>query len=270
MLRLREPDVTEAELRKGLRHKSGPVVAAAARTLKESPRDELRSELVRAFHRLCKDPHKRDPGATAKTWIAKAMMDDRDDELLLAGARFVQLDPAWGPPEDVSTELRGLCTLELVARGHREAPALLAQRLSEAPVLCRVAGARGVVGWNEPQLGALLRLHLLRGEEEPEVLSECFDALLALDDDNQPFVEGFLEAEGSESDCALLALAGARRIEAERVSAWLKLRVRPGRRRVGMVALALLRTDEGREALEHIAQWGSPQDQALAAEALDI
>ncbi|MCP4921005.1 MAG: hypothetical protein GY913_29265 [Proteobacteria bacterium] len=178
MLRLREPDVSDAELVRGLRHKSGPVVTAAARMLKESPREVLRTELVRAFHRLCKAPYKRDPGATAKTWIAKALVDDRDDEVLLAGARFVQLDPAWGPPEDVSTELRGLCTLDLVARG--------------------------------------------------------------------------------------------RRIEAERVSAWLKLRVRPERRRVGMVALALLRTDEGREALEHIAQWGSPQDQTLAAEALDI
>lgn len=270
MLRLREPDVSDADLARGLKHKSGPVVGAAARTIGEQSRLGFEAGLLAAFRRLLKDPSKRDPGATGKTWIAKAVLSGRDDEILQLGAACVQLDPAWGPPEDVSTELRSLCTLELVARGAREAPAFLAQRLSEAPVICRVAGARGVAAWNDPQLGALLRLHLLRGEDEPEVLSECFDALLELDDDNEAFVLDFLDHEGTESDCALLSLAGSRRIDADRVSRWLDLRVRPERRRVGMIALALLRTDEGREALEHLAQWGSELDQRLAREALDL
>lgn len=209
---LRDPDATDAELRKGLKHRAGLVVAAAARNIAEHDRTGFEAQLMAAFDRLCTQASKRDPGCQGKTWVCKALRRWPADEVLVKGARFVQLDPAWGPPEDVSAEMRCLCTLELVGRGSPEAPGLLAERLAESHTVCQVSGARGVVAWNDPALGALLRLRvLLYANEDPELLSECFEGLLVLDAAaNRDFVERWLMDEGPRAECALLALAGTR------------------------------------------------------------
>jgi hypothetical protein len=265
----RDPAVSDDALRKGLKHRAGLVVASAARNIAENDRTGFEAQLSSAFGRLCTQASKRDPGCQGKTWVCKALRSWPADEVLLKGARFVQLDPAWGPPEDVSTEMRCLCTLELVGRGCPEAPGLLAERLAESSTVCQVTGARGVVAWNDPALGALLRLRvLLYATEDPELLSECFEGLLILDAEaNRDFVERWLMDDGPRAECALLALAGTRQECMEHIQAWLGRHVDPRMRKVGFIALALLRTDEARAELDHLIQWGTATDQAMATEA---
>ena len=241
-------------LREALAARSAHAVQRSAEIARDLELHAVERELAAAFPRFLVEPTRSDKGCVAKTAIAEALFRLGADvpEIFLAGARHVQKEAAWGPPVDTAAGLRGACVMGLVRIGHPEAFELVAEVLADPEAQARIAAAQAV-GYGGSELGApLLRLKALVGDSEPRVLAECFASLLRIAPvASLPFVARFLESPGEEvRELAALALG-----EAQLPAAFPLLRdfcaqTRPGETlRAGLLALALLRTDE---AIAHL------------------
>ncbi len=69
-----DPGTAADRLRRALADRSAPVVARAARLTAQLGRSDLAGELEAAFHRILDDPRASDPGCTAKTALAAALV----------------------------------------------------------------------------------------------------------------------------------------------------------------------------------------------------
>jgi hypothetical protein len=105
------------------------------------------------------------------------------------------------------------------------------------------------------------------GDEEPHVLRECFEGLLAVDGERAlAFVAEFLAGDATGAECAALAL-GASRVDGsfEVLRAWHKGRLRPSERAVASIAIVTLRSDE---ALDFLFQLIEEKNVPVATDAL--
>jgi HEAT repeat protein len=255
-------------VRDALRSNVGVLVARAAGFATEHP--ELVDELAPAFARLCEQPVKRDPGCRGKLAIARTLLERVrwDDAVFETGVAFVQREPAYGGAVDTAAELRGTCGLAYAALGRADALDVLADLLADGERVARVAAARGLGGAGRPDASALLRYKLLVGDDEPEVLAACCESLLGLGD-ALAFVVRLLAAHDDRAEVAALALGGARDPRARApLVAWCDGCLGEQRRRVGYVALALLRDDAATVHLVDIVRTGEHDDALAAAKAL--
>jgi hypothetical protein len=99
-----------------------------------------------------------------------------------AGVRHVQLEPAYGGPNDTGAELRGLCGLAFAHFGRHDALAVLAELLADPERVARLGAARGLGDAGRADAAPLLRYKLLLGDDEPEVIAACLESLLHLED----------------------------------------------------------------------------------------
>jgi hypothetical protein len=261
-----KPDV--ATLRDALRSGVGVVVARAASFAPEHA--ELVDELVAAFARLCEQPIKRDPTCRGKLAIARALIElvHWHDDVFARGVAFVQKEPAYGGTVDTAGELRGTCGLAYANLARHDAPDVLAELLADGERVARVAAARGLGGAGRPDASALLRYKLLIGDDEPEVLAACCESLLGLGD-GLAFVVRLLAGNDDRAEVAALALGGTRDARAsEPLTAWCERCLGEQRRRVGYVALALLRDDDATARLIAVMKDGDRDDALAAAKAL--
>jgi hypothetical protein len=208
-----------AGLRKALSDRSNFVVAKAAAVAADRYATAVVPELLAAYDRFADAPA-NDPLVRAKVAIASALkeLDVRDPAPFVRGLTYVQLEGTWGGVEDRAGPLRAACAHALVACEIDTVPllTLLIERLvdNDARVRCEVVRAIAQAGGDESVL--LLRLKALGGDTEPEVLGECFSALL----DREPhasiaFVERFVaDARVDVGVEAVSALAAARDPEA--------------------------------------------------------
>jgi HEAT repeat protein len=268
-----------AILRAGLSDRVSIVVARAADLAGELGIATLIPEMIAAFDRFLVDPSK-DKGCLAKTAIVEALtrLEHPDPEVFLAGIRHVQREPVWGGSEDTAAWLRGLSAIGLVGCDHPRLLTHLVDVLADREKLARLGAARALGGLGRPEGAHLIRLKLLHGDPEIEVLSECFRAFLSLEPQAEAaaFVARFLDS-GDEAiaEAAALALGESRYPQALEVlkGSWERSRGSPGShgksfRRVLLVAMALLRTGPATEFLVSLVSGESTESAQGALSAL--
>ena len=207
-------EAAAAELRNALEHRSSHVVASAAGLIAELDIPGLAKELQAAFDRFMGNPTKTDKGCRAKAELADALYrtEAPAHELFLRGIRHVQMEPVYGGKADTAARLRGICALGLVRMNYPDVLAELAELLADPEPGARRNAARAI-GYHESELGLpLLRLKLLSGDEDPEVISECLGALLKIGPESSlSFFERLLErADRGTREAAALALGESR------------------------------------------------------------
>jgi len=172
---------TRKQLRKHLASKTSLIVAKTAGIVANIEAHDSVPDLIAAFHRFMKDAAKTDKGCAAKTAVVKALLaaDCDDEELFRTGVRHVQHEPTWGGRSDTAAQLRALCGLGLVQIGSPDAMNELAALLADKEPDARI-GAAGALGHCGPTAAPLLRFKVLAGDEEPAVLAECFNGLMAI------------------------------------------------------------------------------------------
>lgn len=185
------------ELRRLLGDASNLVVAEAAALAGRVHATSLAPDLVAAFDRFLVNPVKSDKLCRAKIALAETLnqLEFDDEEFLWRGARYVQLEPAWGGSQDTAAPLRVVCAFALVRLRARGVQRFLVDLLSDAEKSGRV-GAAQVLAYSETEAaGLLLRLKARLGDPETDVVAECFNGLLMLNAAEAiPFIGEFLEA----------------------------------------------------------------------------
>lgn len=177
----------EERLRRALSDRSGAVVAKAAAVIGGVGYNELIPEMVAAFGRgLGADASRVDPQCWGKNAIARALRELSYDEadVYLAGVKHKQHEAVWGGQRDTAAELRSICGHALVScRGLRDLEVLrvLVELLADPEKLVRVNAAQAMGQVPREESALLLRLKILTGDGEPEVIGECFTALLRVE-----------------------------------------------------------------------------------------
>jgi len=206
-------------IRRALGNANNYLVSKAAKLVAEHGLKELQADVLRAFDRFFTDPVKTDPQCWAKTALAKALvkLECRDADIFLRGLRHIQEEPVWGGQSDTAGGLRGTCTHALVAcdgLSNARLLDLLLEPLSDSDKTVRMEAARAIghVGGTSAML--LLKLRILIGKEEPEVMGSCFSALLGMEDGDEAaaitLVAGMMDEEDEIAGEAALALAESR------------------------------------------------------------
>lgn len=258
------PEAIAPELKKSLSNRSNLVVAKAAKIAGELHSSKSVPDLVAAFERLMVDPQKLDKACAAVTEIAGALheLDYLEPEIYLKGIHHVQMEGSFGPPIDVASKLRALCAIGLVRTRYPQALEEVMTLLTDRWVDARIGAVRALAS-NGGEAGALLlRLKVLHGDAEPEVLAECFTGLLAAAPGKSlSFVAGFADAEDpAVAEAAILALGTSRSPAAFDLlrERW----ERPGGsllRKALLLAMALTRAEASVDFLLSLLESGSAQ-----------
>jgi len=215
---------------------------------------ELVPELLGAFHRLMENPSKLDKGCAATTEIVGALyeLDYAEPEIYLLGIHHVQMEGSFGPPVDAAAKLRAISALALARTRHPAALDEIVSLLVDQWPEARIGAVRAMVV-NGGSAGALLlKLKILTGESEPQVLAECFSGLLAAAPERSlPLVAGFIDSEDiAVAEAALLALGSSRLPEALDLlkGKWERTAGGP-LRKIVLLAIAMIRSDAAIEFL---------------------
>lgn len=186
------------------------IAAKAAHAAEDALLYELTQALKIAYARFLVKPLKEDPSCFAKKALARALvaLDCNDVDFLLAGVRYRQLEPVWGGTADTAAEVRASCAMGLVASGYPRALVELTALLNDAEAGARLGAVRAIACGNPREAELLLRAKTLAGDAEPQVLGECFSALLAVEpDESLKFVAGYLtHGDAAVRELAALAL----------------------------------------------------------------
>lgn len=257
-----------ATLREVLAGRSNHAAAQAAGIVAGHEIEGLQAELVAAFERFLEDPIKRDPGCAAKAAIADALyrLNAPEFHVYQRGIRHVQLEPVYGGKQDTAVQLRGTCALALVRTHHPDYLVAAAELLADREAPARRMAAQALAYSENANAEPLLRLKALLGDEEPQVLSECLLALLAVAPAHSlEFVAGFLDRKPPESaEAAALALGGSRAPAALPVlTAWWERVLDASLRQTALLAIAMLKSDAALAyLLDHVAHSAAPHASA--------
>ncbi len=185
-LRGRELDADAVALvKKSLANRSNFLVAKAARLAEDAGLADLVPDLVAAYDRFFINAEKTDPQCWAKNALSRALakLECRDKDVFLRGLRHHQMEPTWGGRSDSAGTLRATCAHALVACNgldNQELLILLLDPLVDKDKSVRVEAVRALAQLGEMAV-AVLRLRALIPGEDPEVLGQCFTALLAIE-----------------------------------------------------------------------------------------
>jgi hypothetical protein len=216
------PDATatRAQLRQGLKERNNFLVARAAEIVTAHRYEDLIAELLAAYDRFFVDPAKSDPRCLAKVALVRALRDlgHHGADAYVRGVTHVQLEPGWGGPVDSAGRLRGTCARALTDcfLDDLEILRYLTDALADPDKTVRIDAAIALDQLNRPEGALLLRLKLLVGDAEAEVLGQCCTSMLSLAPEGAvSFVSRFLHhAEVDVQIEAASALAQSRDPEA--------------------------------------------------------
>jgi len=190
------------------------VAAKAARLAEDALLYELVPSLLAAYARFLDKPLKSDPSCFAKKALARALvaLDCNDAEFFRRGLAYRQLEPVWGGTADTAVDVRTSCGMGLVASGYSRALVELTALLYDADAGGRIGAVRAIACGNPREAELLLRAKALGGDEEAQVLGECFAGLLAVEpEESLQFVAAYLEHdEEAVRELAALALGESR------------------------------------------------------------
>jgi HEAT repeat protein len=264
-----------ATIRQALEHKHCRVVARAATLAAERSLREHVPDLLRAYPHFLSDPLKRDPKCIAKQAIARALveLDCSNVAFFLEGIRYRQPEPVWGGTADSAVDLRCSCAMGLAATGYFRAIQELTALLSDPEWRARAGAARAISCGNPREAEAVLRLKVHVGDEEPQVIGECFTGLLSVaPEECLSFVASYL-ATGPDDirDFAALALGESRRPEAlEHLRTAWESTFDKDFRAVLIRAAALHRSEPAFDWLLSIIEHGTAAHADVAVEALSV
>jgi HEAT repeat protein len=153
----------------------------------------------------------------------------------------------------------------LVQTAYTEAGVELVRLLADREHDARIGAVRALAFWGGTEAELLLRYKAMIGDQEAEVVAECFSALLSLAPERSlDFVAGYLDDAGEAiAEGAALALGESRQ---ERAFDILRAKVQTPIRRAVLLGIALLRRDAAIEYLLSVIAGG---DELTAKEALD-
>jgi hypothetical protein len=263
----KDPDSPAArqELAKCLASKINVLAAKAARIAAECRIEDLAPQLVEAFDRFMIQPATSDRRCEAKLAIVRALeqMEYQAHEPFLRGSRHVQTEPSWNGHLDTAAELRAVSAVGLVRTNYPDVGVELVRLLADREREARIGAVRAIAYWGTQTGALLLRLKALLGDREPEVLAECFGALLHLEPARSiEFVAAYLDNDDPAlAEGAALALGESRRDEAFEI---LKAHADSAIRPAVLLAIALLRKEP---AIEYLLERISDRH---ARRALDI
>ncbi len=260
---------TFAELRLALAGSSNITTAKAANIAAQLGLKDLSSDVASSFDRFMENAVKTDPGCRAKLAAVEALntLGHEDVQLFLRGIRHVQMEPSFGPPVDTADTLRGACAFALYRLGYpelfNEVAALLADRQSAA----RRAAVRVLLETANDTAEALLRMKVLHGDKEPDVMADCFAALLAMSPTRSlQFVAGFLTGQDPLTvEDAALALGNSRTEQAvEILREHREKSFSPQFKRMLLLPIALTRRYKAFDLLVNVVE-KEPQADAIAS-----
>jgi len=268
--------IERATLQPFLADKHFRVVAKASTLAGERSLPELTADLLAAYARFLDDPVKRDPNCIAKGAIARALVNLGCDDVdfYLAGIRYTQLEPVWGGSADSGIDVRCSCALGLVNTGYSRAIHELTVLLNDKEARARTGAAHAISCGNPREAEAVLRLKVLVGDAEAEVIGECFTSLLSIAPlECLLFVATYLGGENeSIRDFAALALGECRNpkvVEYLR-AAWESCGALGEFPMVLIRAAALNRTEPAFDWLMAIIETGAKRHSDAAVEALAV
>jgi HEAT repeat protein len=211
------PAPAEKELRRALQDKNGFFVSKAAALAGELHLTALLPDLETAFERFLIDPVKTDPQCWAKIAIVKTLRqwEHKEPQIFLRGLNHVQMEPGYIRPSDTAAPLRGACAIALVQCRLTDLEILrhLTSLLADPEKTVRVDTASAIAALGSEMGALLLRLKTLLGDQELEVMGQCFVSLLDLGQpEDVPFVARFMaRSEDEEIQAeAVAALAQSR------------------------------------------------------------
>ncbi len=199
-------------IRKSIATRSNFLVAKAARLAEENQLAEFVPELIAAFERFFVNAEKADPQCWAKNALSRALskLGCRDKDVFLRGLHHHQMEPVWGGRSDSAGALRANCAHALMGCEGliaHDILLLLLDLMADADKAVRVEAVRAIAQLDDMAV-PVLRLRALIPGEDPEVLSVCFSALLAINRDASiAFVARFLELGDDAAAEAAFALA---------------------------------------------------------------
>jgi hypothetical protein len=243
------PDDAVAPLRTYLRNRSNLVVAKAAKVAGGLRLSSLTLDLIAAFDRLWVNPAKLDKRCAATTEIVNVLyeFDYVEPDVYLRGIRHVQKEASFGPPVDFAAKMRGMCAQGLLRTRRADAMTLVVALLVDPEPPARLGAVRALAS-NGGEAGILLlRLKALTGDEDPEIISECFAGLVAAaPEQSVSFVATYMNADDEAIvEAAIWALGQSRQIAAltALTEKWERTVERPVRK-VLIAALAASRLEE--------------------------
>ena len=261
-----------AEVARHLSSKMNLVAAKAARIAGEWLAAELTPELVAAFDRFMLKPETTDKRCAAKIEILKALvkLEYPSPSVFRRAMRHIQMEPTWGGTVDTAAEVRALGAIGLAQTGYVETLEEIVPLLVDPERDARIGAVRAVAASGLPGGAPVLRLKAL-SSDEPEVLGECFAALLRVDPARSlEFVAKFLaHHDDALAEAAALALGDSRLESAFAILREASQRPRArGLRRALLVAIALLRRENAIDYLLELVREGESQVSADAVAAL--
>jgi hypothetical protein len=215
-------DAVREQLRRALTERNNYLVSKAAGLVDELDVAELRPDLLAAYERFFVDPETSDPKCLAKTALSKALKDlgHHSAETYLRGLRHFQFERAWGGRADTASGLRGTCARALTEcpLDENEILTALTDGLADPDTSVRVESAIAIAELGKSEGALLLRLKLLTGDAEPDVIRQCFLSLLSLAPEaSLSFISRFLESADQqlqlEAACALAQYRDPQAIE---------------------------------------------------------
>ena len=265
----------KAAFTKALAAKSNLIVAKASRLIGNAQWIELNPGMAAAFERMIAKGAATDKACAAMIAIARALVESDYDapELYLRGIQHVQMEASYGPAIDTAAELREVCAMGLANSTYphklRELVPLLVDK--EWRVRAGAVRALGVIGTDSASL--LLRFKMLSGDKDPEVMSDCFMAVLTLEGAaGVPLVSRFAESDNGEvREAAILAMGASRRAD---VVEWLITKFantadKPGRKCI-LLSLSTSRVEAAVVFLLELVRSAAPALSTLAVDALSI
>ncbi len=207
-----------ALVKKSLGQRNNYIVAKAARLAEDNSLAGFLPDLLAAYDRFFTNAEKTDPQCWAKNALSRALarLECRDKDIFLRGLRHHQLEPTFGGRADTAGTLRANCAHALIACNgldNQELLILLLDTLVDEDKSVRVETVRALAQLGDIAVPVLRLRAMIKTEppEEPEVLGQCFSALLAIERDAAiPFVAGFLESGDNPAGEAAFALAETR------------------------------------------------------------
>ena len=258
------------ELSKVLSGANNILVARAAQIVERRIITDLIPNLVAAFDRFMSKPPKADKGCLAKTAIIEALdnLGYDGENIFLQGVHHVQREPVYGGTVDTAANLRGKCGFALARIGYAEVLFEMTSLLMDPEPQARIAAAKTIAYLARPEGELLLRLKVLAGEQESEVLGECFSGLLSI---NPARAIGFV-SEYLNSDEPLIVEEAALALgESQQAKAFEILRhyrenniIKIDLQEILLLSIALTRLDEAFEYLIDVIG-NEHRDNAIAA-----
>lgn len=273
-------------LLEALSDKSPYVAALVAEALGESADDNAALAMTERLEFLSEDGLGRDPGCHIRANLAFALgrLDYRPaSDVLRVGIRTTQIEPVGGVPFDTAAHLRANCALALAQirdlDSVRDIALLLfdrsgfAHQSSDPTVKMepRKAAARALSLTGQSEARLPLTLRLVHPENEaPEVLQECMQALVELED---PHALEVLEPYLKHTDqrlaaYAALMIAQTQAPEAAGLLAEAMPRLSGDPLRAAVLALTTLRRPEAYTLLHTLAQSERESVRLAAVDAL--